>query len=389
MNIEIVKAVNNKKYVSRKNEQEYWHCKYAKRIWLKEEVSLVADGSVIYKLCLQNGKAIEGKVFGKGYDENGFYMVFNMNDFQLDNPSASYNLLRIQKGAAELSEIFNPHEDEAFGELFDFNYKFTPFFDDASLNYKQTECSLELDFKGGSLGDTGITLDLSEIMEQYISDEETNLDWFMDGTIKEIYFRKESSGEYTIKIEGQYQDIIEEDIEKEVDGEMIKGLHIITITHANQAFFRCRKIFVKKYNSFETHLVQNGIQLIRMGQSEDLPSASALRKKWVDIFLKDVNTEGAYIDQFLWHAFSYNRIKGLEREAAQQALADEKKEVLYLFFNDEDDTRCYRLENAESFNHEMLRYYEDIYVVDEDFAWTYVFTHEEHCGPYFYSRTEC
>ena len=26
---------------------------------------------------------------------------------------------------------------------------------------------------------------------------------------------------------------------------------------------------------------------------------------------------------------------------------------------------------------------EDVYVVDENFTWTYVVTHENYCGPYF------
>jgi hypothetical protein len=51
------------------------------------------------------------------------------------------------------------------------------------------------------------------------------------------------------------------------------------------------------------------------------------------------------------------------------------------------------LENARSLKAEDIikdidDYLEDVYVVDTDFTWTYVFTHEEYCGPYFYQLNE-
>ncbi|MBT2723991.1 DUF4275 family protein [Bacillus sp. ISL-46] len=36
----------------------------------------------------------------------------------------------------------------------------------------------------------------------------------------------------------------------------------------------------------------------------------------------------------------------------------------------------------------MDGYIDDVYVVDKDFTWTYILTHEYFCGPYFYQPGE-
>jgi hypothetical protein len=39
---------------------------------------------------------------------------------------------------------------------------------------------------------------------------------------------------------------------------------------------------------------------------------------------------------------------------------------------------------AEDIINKIEGYIDDVYVVDIDFTWTYIHTHEEFCGPYFY-----
>ncbi|WJQ13241.1 DUF4275 family protein [Geobacillus stearothermophilus] len=47
---------------------------------------------------------------------------------------------------------------------------------------------------------------------------------------------------------------------------------------------------------------------------------------------------------------------------------------------------AYMLVNAENLRAEDLRREHDVYVVDPQFTWTYVQTHEYYCGPYFYRK---
>ncbi|CAM3916602.1 hypothetical protein GCM10009865_54200 [Aeromicrobium ponti] len=43
---------------------------------------------------------------------------------------------------------------------------------------------------------------------------------------------------------------------------------------------------------------------------------------------------------------------------------------------------------AEDITNRIEEYMDDVYVVDKDFTWTYIHTHEEFCGPYFYKTKE-
>ncbi|WP_338115248.1 DUF4275 family protein [Oceanirhabdus seepicola] len=105
------------------------------------------------------------------------------------------------------------------------------------------------------------------------------------------------------------------------------------------------------------------------------------------VFTKDVDTKNIYLDCFLWHVFSYERLECLKGVEANKAFNDLKKNNIYIFFNEGEVV--YKLSNSEKFTTDDLDYfegvwpYEDAYVVDEDFSWTYVRTHESECGPYF------
>lgn len=39
---------------------------------------------------------------------------------------------------------------------------------------------------------------------------------------------------------------------------------------------------------------------------------------------------------------------------------------------------------AEDLINELNGYIDDVYVVDKDFSWTYIYSHEYFCGPYFF-----
>jgi hypothetical protein len=59
-----------------------------------------------------------------------------------------------------------------------------------------------------------------------------------------------------------------------------------------------------------------------------------------------------------------------------------KNEVYMMYQNSPEILRCKYVNGLVSsdFDHEQ-----DIYIFDVDYTWTYVHTHEEMCGPYFYT----
>ena len=72
----------------------------------------------------------------------------------------------------------------------------------------------------------------------------------------------------------------------------------------------------------------------------------------------------------------------LQGEQADIAFNRESKKFCYVFYQHFDD--AFILENASSLNANDFLNEEDVYVVDKEFNWTYVKTHETGwCGPYF------
>ena len=114
----------------------------------------------------------------------------------------------------------------------------------------------------------------------------------------------------------------------------------------------------------------------------------SLRERWLDTFAADVSEEdlGKYVlagGSYLWHIFSYKLVPCLEGSEARKALAELPGGTCYRFYKEyppQDQPRIKEvaMEDVASLPEEL-----DWYLVDKDFTWTYVHTHEEDCGPYF------
>ena len=116
-----------------------------------------------------------------------------------------------------------------------------------------------------------------------------------------------------------------------------------------------------------------------------------LRKRWEDYFadhLSDKEKKSIYLhledwySGYLWHIFSYEKRNCLKEEQADIAFNKRTKKFCYVFYQHSDD--AFILEKASSLNVNDFLNEEDVYVVDKEFNWTYVKTHETGwCGPYF------
>lgn len=122
---------------------------------------------------------------------------------------------------------------------------------------------------------------------------------------------------------------------------------------------------------------------------------SYLRKQWEGNFanhLSENEKKSIYLCDidglcgYLWHLFSYEKKNCFKEEQADIAFNKEIKKFCYVFYQHIDDALI--LENASSLNADDFLNEKDVYVVDKEFNWTYVRTHETGwCGPYF-SRKE-
>ena len=86
---------------------------------------------------------------------------------------------------------------------------------------------------------------------------------------------------------------------------------------------------------------------------------------------------------YLWHIFSWDKKRHYMLVDANEAFnkLSKRKCIIFHQFSEEvlivDDARGLRAELFKQFP------FDDIYIVDEAFTWSYIVTHESSCGPYY------
>lgn len=88
-----------------------------------------------------------------------------------------------------------------------------------------------------------------------------------------------------------------------------------------------------------------------------------------------------YFCGYLWHVFSYKRRPHLVQKTASEAFDAKKKTKCYVFYQHLSDVLY--IGQASALKAAHFAQEEDVYIVDENFTWTYVMTHESDFGPYF------
>ncbi len=115
---------------------------------------------------------------------------------------------------------------------------------------------------------------------------------------------------------------------------------------------------------------------------------SQFEKNWLKIFAphidgKALKTHVTSPGNYIWHIFSFELLPNgtfLKGEEAKDAfdLQNKVNAIMYLPFQKETKEADMTAEEIDSFT--------ECYVVSKDKTWTYIKTHEEMCGPYFFKK---
>ncbi|QUH26500.1 DUF4275 family protein [Serpentinicella alkaliphila] len=114
--------------------------------------------------------------------------------------------------------------------------------------------------------------------------------------------------------------------------------------------------------------------------------SKALKEKWESIFAKNLTEEERkeiYFNQFLWHIFSYEKVTFLKTNRAREAFNNVIKDEVIAFY--QNNNIVHHFKNGAFLKDTDFDSEDDLYIVDTNFQWTYVVTHEEQCGPYFFT----
>ncbi len=114
--------------------------------------------------------------------------------------------------------------------------------------------------------------------------------------------------------------------------------------------------------------------------------------KWLEVFASTVSKRDIekYVQStgnYIWHVFSWELLDErdyLVGDEARKAYDSMNKcDALYIEWDEHDVTREL---TWERYTAKSLDACMEVYVVDKDFCWTYIKTHESTCGPYFIKR---
>lgn len=115
-------------------------------------------------------------------------------------------------------------------------------------------------------------------------------------------------------------------------------------------------------------------------------NGGTLKSQWDKLFARLVDAETKkkiHFGQFLWHIFSFEIIPSLVGTEARKAFDQCPKNEVYAFFQHKDE--AFLIKNPSLLKSQDFDMDDDIYIFDAIEKWTYIHTHEEQCGPYFYS----
>ena len=110
---------------------------------------------------------------------------------------------------------------------------------------------------------------------------------------------------------------------------------------------------------------------------------------WLEVFAADIPNKAIEkyvkaIGNYIWHIFScelLDKSRYLTGEAAKKAYDKiDKSDAIFIDWFKDEETHdiTWELKTANT-----LDSFIEVYVVDKNFKWTYIKTHENMCGPYF------
>ncbi|EKQ52673.1 MULTISPECIES: DUF4275 family protein [unclassified Clostridium] len=371
--INIMATVNCGRLAINQNERYSYQARGSKIIWLSESIDLMPDDNKIYEVKYSSGKFFEGIISQVGQDEIGFYIILNVVGSNLRN-DRTIICKTIPLGQAALIEVFNYKNIPGLKELSKSMREDWKFVLNSIISFERVNENICILFRDGVLNDIIIKLEIIDVLE------EENFDNVL---IRNVFIRKENSDGFVIYLDSRRPERSSLELPKDYSD----NTEYFIENDENIARICCNEIVFSHYNCFLKEMERRNIDCISSEDcKDDNFNAKKLRVQWINIFAKNIDISKIYIEQHLWHVFSYKRLKCFEKEEANKRFNEVRKKSIYIFSDGSD--MCYLLKNADNFTLEDIKFYKfnDIYITDEDFTWIYVVTHEDGwLGPYFYS----
>lgn len=105
-----------------------------------------------------------------------------------------------------------------------------------------------------------------------------------------------------------------------------------------------------------------------------------IKKKYIDMFFSDLTNKDKkdiYFNQYMWHAYSYKKLEALEGFMAIDAFKKCNQDGVYIFFEHNDEViKKGSISFEELLDSLKIWSCSDCYIVDREFKWAFIYTHE-------------
>ena len=107
-----------------------------------------------------------------------------------------------------------------------------------------------------------------------------------------------------------------------------------------------------------------------------------IKNKYIGIFFNNLTEKeksDIRFEQYIWHAFSYDKVQSKKGSEAIDALRQHNENDVYVIFQSNENVLEERNITYEQIYNNVLEnniWTTDCYIIDKNFKWTFVLTHE-------------
>ena len=304
--INIIATVNSGRFAINKNGRYSYQARGSKIIWLSEPIGVKPDENKIYEVKYPSGKLFEGIISQVGQDEIGFYIILNVVGSNLRN-DRTIICKTIPLGQASLIEVFNPENIYGLKELSKSMGEDWKFVLNFIISFERVNESICILFREGVLNDIIINLEIIDVSEENNFDNLCfNMDYFNNVRIRNIFIRKENREGFVIYLDNRRPERSSLELPKDYSDNTEYSIE----EDENIARICCNEIVFSHYNCFLKEMEGRNIDCISSdGGKGDNLNVKQLKDQWINTFAKNIDISKIYIEQHLWHIFSYKQLK--------------------------------------------------------------------------------
>ncbi|MCM1989602.1 hypothetical protein [Oceanirhabdus seepicola] len=262
----IIKAVNNSRFVSKKDERYYEIGYGCKRIYTDEKLDIPVEKNIVYNIQTKSGQSFEVVIVDSGKDDLGEFIVLDPTERYWEDEESTFTTNRVAKGIGTIRKIFSPYDIDGGKELVEAINGWWPDFHDVEFIVNREANDITMNIKNVLFYEINLKM-INVLDEKFVGEECTGFESFYNNKINNIEINRDERGMYKIVVENSYKEYIPK--ERNEEGVPIE---YAMEKHIKEGIILCEDIKLDHHNGFLRTLRDKGITYteIKEGDIRDL-----------------------------------------------------------------------------------------------------------------------